>query len=173
MYISWNLKDLKKKLVQAEIRAKTAELASTTMHLLQKRDLISKVKEGLTNIKKQGGVEPVPQNYKKLIKVLNEEEHVEDEWQIFATHFDTVHLDFLRLIKKSHPNLTPHELKLCAYLHMNLCSKQIAQHMKISVRGVEIGRYRLRKKLQVPREANLFEFLLYFSSSNHHQQEIN
>jgi ligand-binding sensor domain-containing protein/DNA-binding CsgD family transcriptional regulator len=164
---------LKNEKLQAEIRAKNAELASTTMHLLQKRDLISKVKEGLTHIKKQGGVEPVPQNYKKLIKVLNEEEHVEDEWQIFATHFDTVHLDFLRLIKKSHPNLTPHELKLCAYLHMNLCSKQIAQHMKISVRGVEIGRYRLRKKLQVPREANLFEFLLYFSSSNHHQQEIN
>jgi DNA-binding CsgD family transcriptional regulator len=77
-----------------------------------------------------------------------------------------VHLDFLRSLKKSYPNLTPNELKLCAYLHMNLGSKEIAQHMKISVRGVEIGRYRLRKKLKISTETNLFDFLLEFSSFN-------
>lgn len=158
---------LKNEKLQAELRAKNTELASTTMHLLQKADLISKVKEGLANIKKNGNTEPIPKNYKKLINVLNEEERMEEEWEMFATHFDTVHQDFLSSIKKAYPNLTPHELKLCAYLHMNLSSKEIAQHMKISVRGVEIGRYRLRKKLQVPRDANLFEFLLHFSSPKH------
>jgi len=51
-------------------------------------------------------------------------------------------------------------LKLCAYVRMNLSSKEIAQLMNISIRGVEIGRYRLRKKLGLPTEMNLFEFLL-------------
>ena len=154
---------LKNEKLQAELTAKNTELASASMHLLQKADLISKVKEGLTNIKKEGNSEPIPKHYKKLINVLNEEEHMEEEWDMFATHFDAVHLDFLRSIKKAYPSLTPHELKLCAYLHMNLSSKEIAQHMKISVRGVEIGRYRLRKKLRVPKDANLFEFLLQYS----------
>ena len=53
-----------------------------------------------------------------------------------------------------------HDLKLCAYLRMNLSSKEIAQLENISVRGVEISRYRLRKKLQIPTETNLFDFLL-------------
>ncbi|HEX3768391.1 MAG TPA: LuxR C-terminal-related transcriptional regulator, partial [Puia sp.] len=60
--------------------------------------------------------------------------------------------------------LSPHELKLCAYLRMNLSSKEIAQLESISVRGVEIGRYRLRKKLKIHTETNLFDFLLNFST---------
>ena len=91
---------------------------------------------------------------------------MDEEWHQFSTHFDTVHLNFLRSIKRRYPILTPNELKLCAYLHMNLSSKEIAQHMKISVRGVEISRYRLRKKLQISTETNLFDFLLEFSSSD-------
>jgi DNA-binding CsgD family transcriptional regulator len=71
-----------------------------------------------------------------------------------------VHSDFLISLKDKFPTLSGNELKLCTYLRMNLSSKEIAQLMNISVRGVEIGRYRLRKKLQIPTEVNLFEFLL-------------
>ena len=56
---------------------------------------------------------------------------------------------------------------------MNLSSKEIAQHMKISVRGVEISRYRLRKKLQISTETNLFDFLLEFSSSDLSERNLN
>jgi DNA-binding CsgD family transcriptional regulator len=56
--------------------------------------------------------------------------------------------------------MTAHELKLCAYLRMNLSSKEIAQLESISVRGVELSRYRLRKKLKIPTETNLFDFLM-------------
>ena len=157
---------LKNERLQAELKDKNTELASATMHLVQKGDLLSKVKEELTRFKNNPGSELVPDDFKKLIRALKEEDNLDQEWQQFATHFDTVHLDFLRSIKKRYPNLTPNELKLCAYLHMNLCSKEIAQHMKISVRGVEISRYRLRKKLQISTQTNLFDFLLEFSSSD-------
>jgi DNA-binding CsgD family transcriptional regulator len=70
-----------------------------------------------------------------------------------------VHSDFLFTLKEKYPDLKAHELKLCAYLRMNLSSKEIAQLMSISVRGVEISRYRLRKKLDIPTETNLFQFL--------------
>jgi DNA-binding CsgD family transcriptional regulator len=76
-----------------------------------------------------------------------------------------VHNDFLILLKEKYPSLKPHELKLCAFLRMNLSSKEIAGLMNISVRGVEISRYRVRKKLQIPTEVNLAEFLLSIDGS--------
>ena len=75
-------------------------------------------------------------------------------------HFDNVHSDFLSALKDKYPGLSANELKLSAYLRMNLSTKEIAQLMHISIRGVEISRYRLRKKLQIPTETNLFDFLL-------------
>ena len=164
---------LKNAKLQAELKNKNTELASATMHLVQKGDLLSKVKDELTRLKKNSGSELAPDDFKKLIRALKEEDHLDEEWNQFATHFDALNLNFLRSIKKSYPNLTPNELKLCAYLHMNLCSKEIAQHMKISVRGVEISRYRLRKKLQISTETNLFDFLLEFSSSNMRKENLN
>ena len=77
-----------------------------------------------------------------------------------------MHSDFLTELKEKHPAITPNELKLCAYLRMNLSTKEIAKLMNISVRGVEISRYRLRKKLQIPPEASLFDYFIALQSRN-------
>ena len=97
---------------------------------------------------------------KKMIKSLSEEEHMDEEWDNFTKHFDKVNSDFVVRLKQVHPNLTGNELKLCTYLRMNLSTKEIAQLMNISVRGVEISRYRLRKKLGISSEVSLFDYLL-------------
>ena len=78
----------------------------------------------------------------------------------FAQHFDKVHSDFIVKLKEKHSNISNNELKLCAYLRMNLSTKEIAQLMNISVRGVEISRYRLRKKLNLATDTNLFDYLI-------------
>jgi hypothetical protein len=70
-------------------------------------------------------------------------------------HFDKVHSDSIEGLKEKHPAISGNELKLCAYLRMNLSTKEIAQLMNISVRG-EISRYRLRKKSGISSETNLF-----------------
>lgn len=98
---------------------------------------------------------------------------MDDNWEQFAHHFDNVHTDFLLVLKNRYPTLTANELKLCAYVRMNLSSKEIAQLMNISIRGVEIGRYRLRKKLGLPKEMNLFEFLLNEQGVPTHQETMN
>ena len=95
-----------------------------------------------------------------MIKTLGEDENMDADWEHFAIHFDKVHNDFFVALKNQHRNLTPNELKLCAYLRMNLCTKEVARLMNISVRGVEISRYRLRKKLQISTETNLTAYLL-------------
>jgi DNA-binding CsgD family transcriptional regulator len=75
-------------------------------------------------------------------------------------HIEQIYEDLFKKLKESCPELTPRELSLCAYLRMNISSKEIATLMNISVRGVEIGRYRIRKKLGLDREANLTEFMI-------------
>jgi ligand-binding sensor domain-containing protein len=150
---------LRNEKLEAEIEFKNTELASTAMHLVQKEEFLLKIKDELQHLNKNGKEKSDPAELKKILRILSEEEKLNEEWEQFSVHFDKVHGGFLIKLKEKYPSLKPHELKLCAYLRMNLSSKEIAQLMSISVRGVEISRYRLRKKLLIPTEINLFQFL--------------
>jgi DNA-binding CsgD family transcriptional regulator len=152
---------LKNEKLEAEIEHKNTELASAAMHLVQKGELLGNIREELMRIKKgANGDGTAAEEFKKMLRILGEENKMDKDWEQFAVHFDKVHSDFLQILKAAYPSLSAHELKLCAYLRMNLSSKEIAQLENISVRGVEISRYRLRKKLKIPTETNLFDFLL-------------
>jgi len=144
--------------LEAEVNFKNKELATTSMHLAQKGQLLSKIKEELQPLLK---LDPAPSDeLKKVFRLLNEAERSDSEWEQFAVHFDHVHSNFLKKLKERFPALSSNDLKLCAYLKMNLTSKEIAQLMSITIRGVEVSRYRLRKKLQVSSDTNLFDYLL-------------
>ena len=150
---------LKNEKLETEIEFKKSELASSAMNLVQKKEFILKIKETLQHLNKSEKESMDSQDLKKLLRSLSEEEKLNDEWEQFSIHFNNVHGDFLIKLSEKYPILKSHELKLSAYLRMNLTSKEIAQLMSISVRGVEISRYRLRKKLNIPTETNLFQFL--------------
>lgn len=154
---------LRNEKLEAEIQHKNKEMASAAMHLVKKGELITRVKDELLHLAKITEDERSLDALKKLIKTLGEDDKMDEDWEHFTIHFDKTHNDFFVALKATHPNLTPNELKLCAYLRMNLSTKEMAQLMNISVRGVEISRYRLRKKLQVLPETNLFTYLLDFS----------
>jgi DNA-binding CsgD family transcriptional regulator len=158
---------LKNEKLEAAIEHKNKELASAAMHIVQKGELLGNVREEMMRIKKGINGAGSPEEFKKMLKILNEENKMDKDWEQFAIHFDNVHSDFLRILKETYSNLSAHELKLSAYLRMNLSSKEIAQLENISVRGVEISRYRLRKKLKIPSETNLFEFLIGLHNNNH------
>ena len=151
---------LRNQKLESDINFKNSELASSAMHLVKKGELLTKVKGELTQVMKRLENEQAISELKKMIKTLSEDDQVDKEWENFTKHFDTVHSDFVVRVKEKHPAITGNEMKLCAYLRMNLSTKEIAQLMNISVRGVEISRYRLRKKLGIPTEMNLFEYLI-------------
>ena len=155
---------LRNEKLEADINFKNSELASSAMHLVKKGELLTKIKEGLTHIMKVFDNAQANAEIKKLIKTLSEDDNIDKEWENFTKHFDKVHSDFVASLKEKHPTITGNELKLCAYLRMNLSTKEIAQLMNISVRGVEISRYRLRKKLGIASETNLFNYLMSINS---------
>ncbi len=151
---------LRNEKLEAEINFKNSEVASAAMHLVKKSELLTKIKTDLTQMMKRVENEQAVTEIKKMIKSLGDDEHIDAEWESFTKHFDKVHSDFIVRLKEVHPNLTGNELKLCTYLRMNLSTKEIAQLMNISGRGVEISRYRLRKKLNIASEMTLFDYLI-------------
>jgi ligand-binding sensor domain-containing protein/DNA-binding CsgD family transcriptional regulator len=150
---------LKNERLESEILGKNSELAAIAMHLLQKSELLTTIREELVHLRKTDNNMP-SEELKRLTRILDQESKMDKDWEQFAGYFDKTHHDFLKALKEQHPLLSAHELKLCAYLKMNLSSKEIAQLLNISVRGVEIGRYRLRKKLGIPTEINLFDYFM-------------
>ena len=151
---------LKNEKLESDIDFKNSELASSAMHLVKKGELLTKIKGELTQIARAYDNPQATAEIKKLLKSLAEDENIDNEWEAFSKHFDKVHNNFLIALKEKHPNITPTELKLSAYLNMNLSTKEIAQLLNISVRGVEISRYRLRKKLQIGTEINLVDYMM-------------
>ncbi|SHN20529.1 Y_Y_Y domain-containing protein [Cyclobacterium lianum] len=149
------------KLKQA-IQLKNKELASATMHLITKNGFIDHVRNNLNAITKKSRNQEVKQEIQKVIKTIEKNMAGDKDWEQFEIHFDQVHGDFMGRFKKEFGNLSPQEIKLSAYLRMNLSTKEIAYLMNISVRGVEIARYRLRKKLDLERSDNLQEFILKY-----------
>ncbi|MEP6794211.1 MAG: two-component regulator propeller domain-containing protein [Saprospiraceae bacterium] len=157
------LSEIQNEKYEVEIKYKNQELALTTMHLVQKAEILLAVQEGLHQIREKSPDHSVKKEVQQLLNMVNFDVKLDEDWEHFAHHFDQVHVDFLKHLRESFPQLSTSDLKLCAYLRMNLSTKEIAPLLNISVRGVEGSRYRLRKKIGLSNDANLTEFILRLS----------
>jgi hypothetical protein len=143
---------------EVELQGKNQELASTTMHLVQKSEVLQTIRQRLATLKPQ-----LPKNFAKdvqgILDLTQQDERLDANWEQFSQHFDQVHVDFQNRLRELYPHLTKNDLKLCAYIRLNLSSKEIASLMFVTVRAVEISRFRLRKRLELDKGINLNEFI--------------
>jgi len=151
---------LKNEKLKNEIIHRDKELANQTMDLIHKNKFLSRIKEELAKIKTSTSDELLKGKITSLISKIEKDTDHNKQWEVFETAFDEVHEDFLNRLKSRFPALTPKELRLCAYLRMNISTKEIAPLMNISIRGVEICRYRVRKKLNIDRDTNLTSMII-------------
>jgi len=136
-----------------EIEGKNRELAISTMSIIKRNEFLRSIKKELKNNDQINKDNPV---FKLIEKNLNNTK----DWNFFKDAFNNADKDFLKRAKQLHPDLTHNNLKFCAYLRLNLTSKEIAPLLNISVKSVEIRRYRLRKKLNLQHETNLTDYIL-------------
>ncbi|MEN8789471.1 MAG: LuxR C-terminal-related transcriptional regulator, partial [Flavobacteriaceae bacterium] len=144
---------LKNDQLKEDFRNKSNELAASTMSIIKKNELLSKVKQQLTSAEQTNST-------KEIIRIIDRNLDQNDDWELFKEAFNNTDREFLKKLEKLHPNLSPNDIRLCAYLRLNLVSKEIAQLLNISPRSVEIKRYRLRKKLNLEHEENLVNYIL-------------
>lgn len=155
------LSQLREEKLESELRHLNNLLAASTMNLVVKNEFIETVKDELKEVKK-GGKPETRYAIDSLVKEIDTNLKLQEDWERFEHHFDQVHGDFLDRIRSEFHDLTPQDQKLCAYLRLNLSTKEIAQLLSISIRGVEVARYRLRKRLNMETNQNLSKFILEY-----------
>ena len=141
-----------------QLAMKNKELASVTMNLVQKAQLLQTLETGLSEIKPHV---PDQESIKidQLVRIIHDGGKLDDAWEQFTEQFDQVHIEFQQRITERFPHLTKNDLKLCTYLRMNLSSKEISTLMFVTVRAIEVSRSRLRKRLGLLKEHNLIQFI--------------
>jgi ligand-binding sensor domain-containing protein/DNA-binding CsgD family transcriptional regulator len=152
--------------LEADVDYKNRELSTMTMHLVQRGKVLAKIKDVISSVIKNHDINDSSPSFRHLIRLIRDVEKSDQDWDNFSMHFNSVNAGFFNKLKDLYPDLTPNELKLSAYLKMNLSTKEIAQLMNITIKAVEVGRYRLRKKLRLQPETNLYDFLLSISRSD-------
>lgn len=153
---------LKNDKLESELSLKSKDLAASTMSLIKKNQLLNTIKQEINFLKDKLGTQYPNKYYDKLVKLLDDNISSEDDWNVFQANFDRIHDNFFRNLHQRYPQLTSNDLRLCAYLRLNLSTKDIAHLMNISPKGVEVGRYRIRKKMDIPSTKSLTEFMIEF-----------
>ncbi len=148
---------IEKEQLITEINLKRKELANSTMIAAKKNEVLMEIHGELSKDKTKFSNQ---YRLKHIMNKINSAVKNDDEWKVFETNFNELHEDFFKDLLSKYPQLSNKDLKLCAYLKMNLSSKEIAPLMGISVRGVEVHRYRLRKKMNVDNSENLNNWLI-------------
>jgi len=148
--------------LQAEISHKNIQLADSTMAIIKKNELLIGIKEELDKQRDRLGEEYPHRYFERVLSLINKNISNDNDWKVFEELFDQAHENFFKRLKTAYPELTQSDLKLCAYLKLNLSSKEIAPLLNISFRGVETRRFRLRRRLSLESDSNLVEFVMQF-----------
>jgi tetratricopeptide (TPR) repeat protein len=142
--------------IEYELDGQKRELASKMMFLNQKNELIQRLIQRLQEIQNSSD-----NSSEELTSIVNELriDSPQSNWKEFETQFTQVHPDFYKRLYEKHPELTSYEQRMCAFLRMNLNSKEISAITGRSLKSIEVTRSRIRTKLKLGRKDNLNSFL--------------
>ncbi len=149
-----NIQEYEKHILELEVQSKSSEVAGKSLSIAKQSEMIENIQ---TILDTETDFNKLKSEIKKAIKINSVNKH---EWEAFESNINQIHKEFITNLTHQYKNLTPKDIKLCIYLKMNLSSKEIAPLLNISFRGVELHRYRLRKKLGLMQDENLTKFLL-------------
>ncbi|MBR9853966.1 MAG: hypothetical protein GYB37_05220 [Algicola sp.] len=153
-------REKQEEIYQQEIAHKKKELASQTLHLVQKNTFIQELVENLENIK--NSPEKFKMEFRRIVMLLKKENASDKDWEVFKTYFAEVHNDFDQKLKTIYPEISEKEIRLAAFLRMNLTTKEIAATLNVLPDSILKSKYRLKKKLELSKETDLTSFLNSF-----------
>jgi DNA-binding CsgD family transcriptional regulator len=151
---------LKNEKLKIQILSKDKELVTNSLQVVKKNKILNGIIHKLKDINTETFDESSKFQFTKLNKSIVKEVNADHSWKDLEKHIKNVHFDFLKRLKEKCPAISPRELDLSTYLLMNMSTKEIAEIMNISGGGVELARYRLRKKLDLNKKENLIGYLM-------------
>jgi ligand-binding sensor domain-containing protein/DNA-binding CsgD family transcriptional regulator len=154
------IEKLKNDKLQIKILSKDKELVNNSLQVVKKNKILNGIIHKLKEIDVEALDDSTKFQVSKLNKSIVKEVNTDKSWKDLEKHIKNVHFEFLKRLKEKYPTISPRELDLATYLLMNMSTKEIAEIMNISTGGVELARYRLRKKLDLNKKENLIGFLM-------------
>ena len=145
---------IKNKELKQDIESKNRELTISTMSNIKKNEVLNSIKRVLK------GKSQTTKVINNALKLIDDNINNKKDWDHFEEVFNNTDKHFIDKIKSLHPDLTSNDLRFCTYLRLNLSSKEIAPLLNISVRSVEVKRYRLRKKIGLDHTESLTDYIL-------------
>lgn len=141
-----------------ELEFKNRELVSYTVNFVQKNQLFDELMDSVSEMKQNSSDES-----RKILlgmeRTINRHLQIDRDWEDFKMRFENLHTGFFDKILAREPSLTGNDLKLCALAKMNFSIKEISEMMGISTESVKTARYRLKKKLELPGDMSINDFI--------------
>lgn len=156
------MQQLEKKILETELQNKKNELMRQTSNLVEKGVRMNRLLEELERQKEILGDRYPDKLYARMCTLVEEGLNNQHDWLAFETYFNSAHQNFIERFRQQYPYITKGDLRMCCLLRMNLTTKEIASLLNISIRGVELRRYRLKKRIGLNGETNLVDFLMNF-----------
>lgn len=150
----------KEEKLKNELMAKYQELSALAMKVIYKNEKLTELKEKVAALNETSS-ETRARKVDGLLDFIDSELN-DDNWEVFAVRFDLAHNNFISRLKTEYPDLTHGDLKTCAYLRMNLSTKEIARLQNLTVRGVETARLRIRKRMNLDASQHLNDFIITY-----------
>lgn len=156
------IQELKRKMLEDELQNKNNELTLQTTALVKRNQATQALLEELEKQKETLGDRYPNKMYNRMKSLMEENLNDQADWIVFESHFNSTHQNFVNRLRRQYSDITSGDLRICCLLRMNLSTKEIASLMNVSVRAIELRRYRLRKRLGLEGETNLVDFLMNF-----------
>jgi tetratricopeptide (TPR) repeat protein/DNA-binding CsgD family transcriptional regulator len=141
-----------------KLEYKTRELSSLTLRMLQKNEILENIVRELKRFRESDNSDPEA-IHTEILRIIQSNLDLDHDWEQIKLHFQEVHPGFFSKLESLYPDLTQHDLKLCAYLRLNLSTKEIAQLLNVTIAGINKSRQRIRHKLSIGSEVDLVEFM--------------
>ena len=148
-----------KLILEVDIIDKSKELANYTLLLSQKKNIFGELLIDLKQLRDLLKSDDSRRKLTEIFQKLNQHRIGEEFMEIFDVNFEKINHDFFEKLKQIDASLSKRELRLCAFIKMDLTNKEIAPLLNISIRGVETSRYKVRKKLKLSHDDNFIHFL--------------
>lgn len=154
------IREKEQQLLEKQLETKSRELASKALEMLRMNETIGDIIEKLENFSQKDDLTDELRKHVNGIISNLEAQLRNNSWNEFEKIFNNIHSDFFQRLLKICPDLTPAEIKVAAFLKLNLSTKEIAAVMYKSEAGIKSTRYRLRKKLGLQNDDNLVPYLI-------------
>jgi len=139
---------IRNELLNQNLEANQRELASTTLYMVQKNEMLAQLKKQIQDSNQQYP-DNKHQGLKGIESILNSNLYLDSDWSKFKLHFEQVHPNFFSELLAKHPSLTKNEVRLFAYFHINLSTKEIAVMLNVDPGSVRRAKSRLYKKMAI------------------------